>query len=166
MFEQTGVQPIENARQPLPPKGGASSGRALERDYRALLASLASVGLSRPLAFGGAPRFALLPPWSASPPSPSRGLARSGVPPSRLGRAVGLSPCFLVRCRLRRPLLRRLAAAGCKQGWAIGAGMNLALAGQEPYPPLSPCMQPSYYEKDNAVSIYFLTIVLKKSIYF
>ena len=44
-----------------------------------------------------------------------------------------------VRCRLRRPLLRRLAAAaGCKQDWAIGAGMNLALAGQEPYPPLSP----------------------------
>ena len=94
MFEQTGVQPIENARQPLPPKGGASSGRALERDYRALLASLASVGLSRPLAFGGAPRFALLPPWSAAPPSPSRGLARSGVPPSRLGRAVSLWRCI------------------------------------------------------------------------
>ena len=26
------------------------------------------------------------------------------------------------------------------EGWAIGSGMNLALAGQEPYPPLSPSM--------------------------
>ena len=29
------------------------------------------------------------------------------------------------------------------EGWAIGAGMNLAPRGLEPYPPLSPCMQPS-----------------------
>lgn len=29
------------------------------------------------------------------------------------------------------------------EGWAIGAGINLALEGQEPYPPLSPWMQPS-----------------------
>lgn len=34
------------------------------------------------------------PPWSAAPPSPSRGLARSGVPPSRLGRAVALWRCI------------------------------------------------------------------------
>lgn len=52
-------------------------------------------------------------------PCPSRGLARSGVPPSRLGRAVGLSPWFLVRCRQSRPLLWWLAAAGCIQAWAI-----------------------------------------------
>ena len=33
---------------------------------------------------------------------------------------------------------RRLAAARYKQGWSIGASRNLALAGLEPYSPLSP----------------------------
>lgn len=83
-------------------------------------------------------------------PCPSRGLARSGVPPSRLGRAVRLSrdfncgvgyalrfdiglprrnAFFFVRCRLRRPLLHRLATARYIQGWTIGPSMNTAPTG-------------------------------------
>ena len=113
--------------------------------------------LRRPavLPFGRARRCGGLPPGSASPPRPSRGLARSGVPPSRLGRAVALSRCFYVRCRLRRPLLCRLAAAGCIQGWAIGACMNLAFARLEPCKPLSPCMQ-SFCRRKGYCSKYIL----------
>ena len=128
------LAPSGYVRQPLPHKGARLPGGRLG----VFIARLTSARRPAALPFGRARRCGGLPPGSASPPRPSRGLARSGVPPSRLGRAVGLSPCFLMRCRLRRPLLRRLAAAGCKQGWAIGAGMNLAPAGLEPYPPLSP----------------------------
>ena len=129
--------PTEYARQPLPHKGARLPGGRLG----VFIARLTSARRPAALPFGRARRCGGLPPGSASPPRPSRGLARSGVPPSRLGRAVALSRCFYVRCRLRRPLLCRLAAAGCIQGWAIGACMNLAFARLEPYMPLSPWMQ-------------------------
>ena len=59
---------------------------------------------SRPAPGGGKaarPRGCVwLPPRSAKPPCPSRGLACRCVPPRQLGRAVG---SFYVRCRLCRP---------------------------------------------------------------
>ena len=100
------LAPSGHARQPLPHKGARLPGGRLG----VFIARLTSARRPAPPPYGRARRCGGLPPGSAAPPRPSRGLARSGVPPSRLGRAVGLSPCFLVRCRLRRPLLRRLGA--------------------------------------------------------
>ena len=82
----------------LAPFRGSPSGRSLERGH-ALLSSA-----SRPAPGGGKaarPRGCVwLPPRSAKPPCPSRGLACRCVPPRQLGRAVG---SFYVRCRLCRP---------------------------------------------------------------
>lgn len=82
----------------LAPFRGSPSGRSLERGH-ALLSSA-----SRPVPGGGKaarPRGCVwLPPRSAKPPCPSRGLACRCVPPRQLGRAVG---SFYVRCRLCRP---------------------------------------------------------------
>ena len=72
----------------LAPFRGSPSGRSLERGH-ALLSSA-----SRPAPGGGKaarPRGCVcLPPRSAKPPCPSRGLACRCVPPRQLGRAVGL----------------------------------------------------------------------------
>lgn len=82
----------------LAPFRGSPSGRSLERGH-ALLSSA-----SRPAPGGGKaarPRGCVwLPPRSAKPPCPSRGLACRCVPPRQLGRAVR---SFYVRCRLCRP---------------------------------------------------------------
>lgn len=82
----------------LAPFRGSPSGRSLERGH-ALLSSA-----SRPAPGGGKaarPRGCVwLPPRSAKPPCPSRGLACRCVPPRQLGRAVG---SFYVRCRQSRP---------------------------------------------------------------
>lgn len=92
------------------PYGGGSSGRSLERGHRAPLfrppPCCAALRACSPLR-RAPPRVGY-----AAPP-PQGGLARSGVPPLRLGRAVGLSPWLFVRCRritpsaLLPPLLKR-----------------------------------------------------------
>lgn len=77
---------------PAPPTGAVPSVWRLV----VVLARLSSARRPAALAYGGARRCGGLPPGSASPPRPSRGLARSGVPPSRLGRAVGaFAPDYL-----------------------------------------------------------------------
>ena len=77
--------PTGYARQPLPHKGARLPGGRLG----VFIARLTSARRPAPPPYGRARRCGGLPPGSASPPRPSRGLARSGVPPSRLGRAVG-----------------------------------------------------------------------------
>lgn len=101
-FKQYLTVQTELARRSLPPKGGGPSGRSLERGHRAPLfrppPCCAALRACSPLR-RAPPRVGY-----AAPP-PQGGLARSGVPPSRLGRAVGLSPWLFVRCRrMRRPL--------------------------------------------------------------
>ena len=84
-FKQRFTVRAELARLSLPPTGAVPPvGRLV-----VVLARLNSARRPAALAYGGARRCGGLPPGSASPPRPSRGLARSGVPPSRLGRAVG-----------------------------------------------------------------------------
>lgn len=91
-FKQELTVRAELARRSLPPAGAVPSGWRLV----VVLARLNSARRPAPLAYGGARRCGGLPPGSASPPRPSRGLARSGVPPSRLGRAVGaFAPDYL-----------------------------------------------------------------------
>lgn len=82
------LAPSGHARQPLSHKGARLPGGRLG----VFIARLTSARRPAPPPYGRARRCGGLPPGSATPPRPSRGLARSGVPPSRLGRAVGLSP--------------------------------------------------------------------------
>lgn len=82
------LAPSGYVRQPLPHKGARLPGGRLG----VFIARLTSARRPAPPPCGRARRCVGLPPGSATPPRPSRGLARSGVPPSRLGRAVGLSP--------------------------------------------------------------------------
>lgn len=81
------LAPSGHARQPLPHKGARLPGGRLG----VFIARLTSARRPAPPPCGRARRCGGLPPGSAAPPRPSRGLARSGVPPSRLGRAVALS---------------------------------------------------------------------------
>ena len=82
------LAPSGYVRQPLPHKGARLPGGRLG----VFIARHTSAHRPAALPYGRARRCGGLPPGSATPPRPSRGLARSGVPPSRLGRAVGLSP--------------------------------------------------------------------------
>lgn len=93
----------------LAPFRGSPSGRSLERGH-ALLSSA-----SRP-ASGAAkcrlPRGCVwLPPRSAKPPCPSRGLACRCVPPRQLGRAVGLKA--FISCAVWAAPSALLVLSGC-----------------------------------------------------
>ena len=86
------LAPSGYVRQPLPHKGARLPGGRLG----VFIARHTSARRPAVLPFGRARRCVGLPPGSATPPRPSRGLARSGVPPSRLGRAVGaFAPDYL-----------------------------------------------------------------------
>lgn len=86
------LAPSGYVRQPLPHKGARLPGGRLG----VFIARHTSARRPAALPFGRARRCVGLPPGSATPPRPSRGLARSGVPPSRLGRAVGaFAPDYL-----------------------------------------------------------------------
>lgn len=112
----------------LAPFRGSPSGRSLERGH-ALLSSA-----SRPAPGGGKaarPRGCVwLPPRSAKPPCPSRGLACRCVPPQQLGRAVG---SFYVRCRQSRPPCLFLAVVPASR---LGRVQSCSLGGfpQTPLP--------------------------------
>ena len=79
------LAPSGYVRQPLPHKGA----RLPDGRLGVFIARHTSARRPAALPYGRARRCVGLPPGSAAPPRPSRGLARSGVPPSRLGRAVG-----------------------------------------------------------------------------
>ncbi|NXX51462.1 STIM1 protein, partial [Tricholaema leucomelas] len=64
-----------------------------------------------------------------TPPAPGLALRRPGHPPPGLGRAaVGFG----------RPSWRRWGRAGARRGWGRAAPLQLAAAGPQPPPPLSP----------------------------
>lgn len=93
----------------LAPFRGGPFGRSLERGH-ALLSSA-----SRPAPGGGKaarPRGCVwLPPRSAKPPCPSRGLACRCVPPRQLGRAVGLKA--FISCAVWAAPSALLVLSGC-----------------------------------------------------
>ena len=129
----------------LAPFRGSPSGRSLERGH-ALLSSA-----SRPAPGGGKaarPRGCVwLPPRSAKPPCPSRGLACRCVPPRQLGRAVGLKACL--SCAVSAKPSALFAFSGCSrqppgEGSALLPGEGaILLPGGIPPNPLT-----SYYDDD------------------
>lgn len=134
----------------LAPFRGSPSGRSLERGH-ALLSSA-----SRPAPGGGKaarPRGCVwLPPRSAKPPCPSRGLACRCVPPRQLGRAVGLKACL--SCAVSAEPSALFAFSGCPRQppgedstLSPGEGANLLPGGIPPDP------RTSYYYDDFTISL-------------
>lgn len=105
------IRTRKNSHRPsvLAPCRGGPSGRSLERGH-ALLSSA-----SRPAVDGGKaarPRGCVwLPPRSAKPPCPSRGLACRCVPPRQLGRAVRLKA--FISCAVSAKPSALFVLSGC-----------------------------------------------------
>lgn len=104
------------ARQSSPLVGAVLSGGRLNVVF-ALLSSA-----SRPAPGGGKAARPLgcvwLPPRSAKPPCPSRGLACRCVPPRQLGRAVGLKACL--SCAVSAKPSALFAFSGCPPSCRLG----------------------------------------------
>lgn len=113
----------------LAPFRGSPSGRSLERGH-ALLNSA-----SRPASGAAKCRLprgcAWLPPRSAKPPCPSRGLACRCVPPRQLGRAVGLKAFISCAVWAAPPAL--LVLSGCSP-LPFGEDSTLLTGGIPPNP--------------------------------
>lgn len=132
-FKQRLTVRAELVRRSLPPTGAVPPGGRLV----VVLARLSPARRPALPAYGGARRCGGLLPGSATPPRPSRGLARSGVPPSRLGRAVAAYAADYL-CGVGFAVRLGSACMVCPgQNWvhtiiSIFDAPNLGLAAQEP----------------------------------